>query len=147
MKHRNAHISTPVLVFIIVLGTLLCVIVNALSTMYVYHSHRKSLRDHPDTRWKCEKLGIELVVNGKGKLSGTYNNGSDLIPFLEVAKRIPSTNSHIECYVGDELLYLHCFYDNIDNGVFYVIICSVETTLDIDAVPDEVPYTFVKQVG
>lgn len=146
MEHKNARVSTPVLVVIVVLGALLCVIVNSLSTIYVYHFHRNSLLDHPETQWKCEKLGVELVVSSEGKLSGTYNNGSDLIP-LDVTNRIPSTNNHIECYAGDELLYLHCFYENIDNGVFYVTVSSAESTIDIDAVLDEVPYTFVKQAG
>ena len=146
MKHRNVRISTPALVFIIILGIHLCTIVYSLSTIYVYHLHRNSLSDHPNTKWKCEKLGVELVVNSKGKFSGTYNNGTELIP-LEVANRIPTTSCHLECYAGDEMLYFHCFYEAIDNGVFYVTVSSVDSTLDIDAVPDEVPYTFVKQVG
>ena len=146
MKHRNVRISTPALVFIIILGTILYPIFYSLSALYVYHAPWPFPSDHPDTRWKCEKLGIELVVNGKGKLSGTYNNGSELIP-LDVTTRIPTSSPHIRCYVGDELLHLHCFFENIENGVFYVTIGSAETTLDIDAVPDEVPYTFVKQVG
>ena len=146
MKHTKAKVSTPVLVLIIVFGTLLCVLVNFFSAVNAYLVQSNSLSNYPNSHWKCEQLGVELFVNAKGKLSGTYTDGFDLIP-LDVTNRNPSFNNHIECYAGDKLLYFDCFYENIDNGVFYVTISSSESTLCIDAIPDEVPYTFVKQTN
>ena len=108
-----------------------------------------ALSNYPDTEWKCDKLGLEMSVDESGKISGICTVDDESI-LLDVTAHTATTyhSNYMQCFnrADDaEVIFLNCFYRDINDGIFYVIVDSTGSTLDLNAVADIVPYRFEKQ--
>ena len=149
MKTAKAKLPVGLKILIIISVVLLCILLYGLVTYEVYHFPSDSLSNYPGTQWKCDKLGLELFVDEAGAVSGSYKDGSETISLDDVIARASTTfhSNYIQFFVQDKTVFLHCFYTKIDDGVFYVIIDADESTLDLNVIPEIVPYKFEKQAG
>ena len=121
--------------------------INFLNDLYRFP--RDSLANYPCTEWKCDKLGMELFVDEDGNISGTCEIDSELISLDATAYKSTTWHSnYMECFNREDvakMIYLHCFYRNIENGVLYVIVNSTDSTLDLNVATDYMLYKFEKQ--
>ena len=145
MKGTKNKIPVGLKVFLIIFVVILCVVLLSLFMYDVYRFPRDAVSNYPGTHWKCDKLGLEFFVDDAGVVAGTYKDGFDLIS-LDVTTRLSTTfhSNYIQFFVHDEQVYLHCFYSNMDDGMFYVTIDKEETTLDMHAITEIMPYKFTK---
>ncbi len=151
LKSKKATIPVAVKILIILGAILLFALIRKCLLQWVYCFPRDSLSNYPGTHWKCDKLEMELFVDESGKISGNCEIDSNLI-VLDATSYASTTyhSNYIECINradNTQSIYLHCFYRNVEDDVFYVIVDSTESTLDLNSVADIVPYKFEKQIN
>ena len=148
LKSLKLQIPPALKVIIVVCYTVLLALLVSCSVYEVYHfPNDLIISDYPSTHWQCDKLGLEFYVDDTGEISGFLDVGSEVVS-LDVTARSATTShsNYIRCVGNDSsgcILHLYCFYRNVDNGEFYVIVDSSETTLDLNVPPDEIPYKCV----
>lgn len=145
MKGIKNKIPVGLKVFLIIFVVVLFVVLLYLYIIDISRFPRVSISNYPNSHWKCDKLGLEFIVDDAGAVTGTYKDGDDLVSF-DVTTRLSTTYhpNYIQFFVHDEQVYLNCFYKNIDDEIFYVTIDKEETTLDMHAITEIIPYKFTK---
>ena len=145
MKDTKIRIPVGVKVFLVIFVVVLCVILLYLYIFDLFRFPRDSISNYPNSHWKCDKLGLEFIVDDAGAVTGTYKDGDDLVSF-DVTTRLSTTYhaNYIQFFIHDEQVYLNCFYKTMDDEIFYVIIDKEETTFDMQAITEVVPYKFEK---
>lgn len=149
MKRKKAKIPVGITILLIIVIFVLLALCVLILPYVVLHFPSDSLTNYPGTEWKCDKLGIELVVDEYGNISGNREIESGVIS-LDVFAHSSTTwhTNYIICVnSADEtqILYLDGYYSNIEDGVLYVTIYSKKTTVDLGAFAGWLPYKFVKQ--
>ena len=129
--------------FIIIVVLLLCVVLYCLSIYEVFHFPRDSIANYPNTQWRCDELGLEVSVDKDGNVLCNYNKGSDCIALDVFAMSSTTWHSNFIVLSTEKgHVYLHCFYSNIQNGIFYSKIEPDESTLDLSGVQINRLYKF-----
>lgn len=125
------------------------VILGVSLLLFITHYPSDSLSNYPNTCWTCEALELELYVDETGIITGVYKNGSEMI-LLEATARASTKAcpNYIRCYdqvSRDEMIYILCYYANIDDGVFYGQVDSRIPTMEAKIGSDLVCFKFIKQ--
>lgn len=149
LKSKKVTIPVVVKILIILSAILLFALLRKCLLQWLYCFPRDSLSNYPGTHWKCDNLEMEMFVDESGTISGNCEVDSVLI-VLDATAHASTTyhSNYIECINrtdNTQSIYLHCFYRNVEDGVFYVIVDSSESTIDLDATTDFMPYKFEKQ--
>lgn len=149
MKGKKTNLPVGIKILLIILAAGLLVQGGYILIFFAYHYPSDSLTNYPGTEWRCDKLGIDLVVDDDGNITGSYETETGVISLNVIARSSTSWHTNyivcVDSTDDTQIIYLHGFYRLVEDGLLYVTIYSKQTTVDMDAVTEWMPYKFVKR--